>query len=203
MKIARTTIAAALIIGVGVFGVFAINDLRLGVPVSPAQPDDFGALKPGDPDAAGNLEPDSDNPFVALAQLRPDQYIPIKHHPGKIEPFFDATAFLQPPYRQAGAGPFVIENCAYRVVDATPQQALDHYNTHATAKGLKLTSLDPTSNQRPGGIKARWTDGISMLMLTAWPTENAPPTPAPLKPKTPLDWVVQYSYPETITSPGK
>lgn len=188
LRTVRATIAIALIVGVGVFGVFAINELSKPT-TAPAQNNGFGAsteLPGGDP--AG-----SDNSFIDLAKPNPRQFIPIQRenpHPGEFPPYADAAPYGQPPYQQPTVNNEVWEFCAYRVKQGSVQDVIAHYHREAINRGLKLQTRDATSNRLPGGTKAVWSNGARTLELTARPM----PVQPPLRPE--LEWVVKYSYPE-------
>lgn len=203
LQLTRIAIAMALFIGVTLFGIFAIQDLQARQQTT--APDyNFGAIdqEPGSgmPMAGGLL------PGGQALGLDPNKFVPIDRenpHPGEVTPYQSADAFIQPPYRQPNTSQEVWEFCAYRVKDGTTKAAFEHYNEQAKKRGLKLLRMDPTSSNRPGGIKAAWSDGKDRLELTAWPTPNAQPPLPPLKPATPLDWVVKYSYPASRDKTGR
>lgn len=197
LRLARAAIAVGLCAGVLVFGVYAFQQLaQPGQAPAPAH--DFGT------DAAiqAPATPRGDNAGErarSLGQLDPNKYIPIRRdnpHPGAIEPFLGAASARQPPYRQPNIADEVWELCHYRTADADPEAAFDYYHQQATQRGLTLRSRGKTSPNTPGGIAASWADGSHRLELTAWPTPDTPPAKPPFKPRTPLDWVVKYSYPE-------
>ncbi|MGB0766254.1 MAG: hypothetical protein ACPGYV_00935 [Phycisphaeraceae bacterium] len=200
LRTTRVVLAIGLFVGVAVFGVLTIQTLGDGPPTT-ALPTDFGA----NPQSAASMTPvppstptASGNPLAGLTGTDATQFVPIVRanpHPGRIVPFLNADAFGQPPYRQPFENREVWELCAYRVMDASPAQAFAYYDARASELGMSRLRRSATSAKRPGGIKAVWSDGTNQLELTAWPTPNAPPTAPPLKPQTPLDWVVKYSYP--------
>lgn len=95
----------------------------------------------------------------------------------------------------------VWEHADYITKDASLTDLIAHYNSQATQHGLKLTKQHPTSNEKPGGIVAAWTDGQKSLQVTAWPLPNRKPVQPPLAPPTPLHWVVKYSYPASTPAP--
>jgi len=197
LQIVRALICLALAAGVLVFGILAVNELTHET-TAQAPGRDFGTGHASPPEP----KPASHDPLQGLARLNPEQFIPITRanpHPGQIKPFQSAAAFIQPPYRQPTYNGEVWEFCAYRVEDALPSEAFNHYDTQARLLGLAIVQQGPTTNTAPGGIRARWSDGKRTLELTAWPTLGAPPAkPAqpPLRTPTALDWVVKYSYPE-------
>lgn len=197
IRVARIVIALALFAGVAIFAVFTIEELKKGPETTPP-PTDFGASS----NAPGASM--TGDPFQGLTGTDTSKFIPILRpnpHPGQITPFQKADPFGQPPYRQPSNGGEVWEFCAYRVSDATPAQAIAHYDQEAKRLGMRLVHQAPTSNNKPGGTYAAWSDGRRGLNVTAWPTPNAPPPIPPLKPTTPLDWVVKYSYPEPTRIP--
>ncbi len=199
LRIARLVISLGLIVGVGAFGVLAINDLSKPITPTATNANTYGASDalPGDNRESrrlpGDLEVKQTDPLLALGQI--GHRTPIAHHPGKFKPFINAEAYQYPPFREKVVDSLVIEQCDYRYTNATPQQAFEHYNALAIERGMKLLHKNPSSAARPGGLIAAWTDGPRRFELSAWPTAGADPTPPPLKPKTPLQWVVKYSYP--------
>ena len=197
IRTARMLIALGLFVGVGIFAVFTIEELKQGPDTTPP-PNDFGASNQAPAAPVGN------DPLAGLTGTDPTKFIPILRpnpHPGEISPFQKADPFGQAPYRQPSTGGEIWEFCAYRVSDATPKQAIKHYDQEARLRGMRLIHQAPTSNNKPGGVYAAWSDGRNSLNVTAWPTPNAPPPLPPLKPTTPLDWVVKYSYPEPTRIP--
>ncbi len=205
LRTARLVIALGLIIGVGVFGVLTaieINDARNAMLQPAPQPGPAnpfgvsGGTIGGEPQRLrlpGDLDtPAPSDPLLALGQN--PGLIPIDHHPGRFKPFLRADAYLQPPYREPVVGGMVVEACAYQTEQGDPQQAYEHYNTLALKRGMKQLHKRDTPPQRPGGVMAAWADESTRLYLNAWPG-TPEPTPAPVRPKTPLKWVVKYSYP--------
>lgn len=202
IRAARILITLGLFVGVLVFGVFAFTELasqRQAV----ALPNEFGASKPAQQPSPPQGQSMSDK-FRSIAQRDPSKFIPIRRdnpHPGEIEPFLGAASYQKPPYRQPTTANEVWELCEYRTLDSDPEAAFAYYHKQAAKRGLELRTHSPTSDNVPGGIKASWSDGSHRLELTAWPLKS-PPVQPPLKPKTPLRWVVKYSYPEGSTPSG-
>lgn len=187
-------IALGLTVGILVFAVFMIEQLKAGA-TTYAIPADFGAAHtPAQPPA----KPDSPNPLAGLTTTDPTQFIPILRdnpHPGEIMPFMNADPFGQPPYRQPTAGNDVWELCVYRVRDASLADLITHYDQQARDRRMRLVRQRPTTNNA-SGIVAAWTDGRRALELTALSLPATEPTTPPLAPPNPLQWVVKYSYPE-------
>lgn len=193
MRIARLLIALGLCIGIAVFAVFTIEELKAGA-TTYAPPTSFGAADTSP--AAVPTHSTGSNPLAGLSTTDPNKYIPILRdnpHPGKVAPFMRTAPLGQPPYYQT-AGNEVWELCAYRVTDASLTALFAHYDQQAKQRGMKLNKQRPTSENRPGGIVLSWTKGQDRLEVTAWPLPTESATP-PLSPKTPLQWVVKYSYP--------
>jgi len=196
MLVARLIIAVGLCAGIAVFAVFTIKQLEAGQS-APTLPSDFGTSKTSPDDAA---ESRGDGPLPGLGGTDPTKYIPIVRenpHPGRFAPFLRADPFGQVPYREPIAGGIVVENCAYRVNDASLADLFAHYHDQAEQVGMKLTKQKETSKKMPGGIEAAWSDGRRSLRVTAQPLAPSQPAAPPLRPETPLQWVVQYSYPAT------
>lgn len=176
------------------FVVFTINQFDAGRSAR-ALPTDFGAnsTAPAPPTQANNA-----SPLAGLAQVDPAKFIPIERknpHPGQVVPFLRADPYGQMPYQQAAAGE-VWEFCAYRVRDASLTDLIAHYDKQAKLSGMKLVKRNHTSEKMPGGIVVSWSDGRRGLELTAAPLRTTKPAPQPpLRPDTPLQWVVKYSYP--------
>lgn len=191
----RLLIALGLVVGIAVFAVYTIEELKAGV-TTYAPPTDFGAA-----DTSPPTEPtpsQGPNALAGLTTTDTSKFIPILRenpHPGKVVPFMNAAPFGQAPYRQPTAGNEVWELCAYRVTDASLTDLVAHYDQQAKQRGMKLNKQRPTSDRQPGGIISSWTKGQERLEVTAWPMPSQPATP-PLAPKTPLQWVVKYSYPD-------
>lgn len=200
LRYTRFAIAAALLVGVCVFGVFAINELSQGVAPPPIPRDGFGASDalPGENHSRrrlpGDLEISGTNPLVDLSQ--DSNRILIDHHPGEFEPFRNSAQFEPTPYRQPIINGEVWEFCYYESDEGHPQDAFDHYNRLAKERGLDLISHGPSSDNTPGGMKAIWSDGRRGLELQAAPVRPRQPVRPPLRPTSPLGWVVKYSYPE-------
>lgn len=187
MRTARIVIALGLFIGVGVFGVFMVNELA-NPPQSVRPANQFGT------NDQPLITPQLDGPgsLADLAKPNPQQFIPIirdNPHPGRITPYRDADTFGQPPYRQPNDDGEVWEFAAYRMTDAKAEQAVAHYADQAKARGLTLLRKGDTGSELPNGVKAIWTDGTDRLEVTAWPQ----PVQPPVRPM--LNWVVKYSYP--------
>lgn len=195
LRFARLLIALGLAIGVLVFAVLMIEELKAGV-TTDAIPADFGAAYTSTPQQLA--KPDSPNPLAGLTTTDPTKFIPILRdnpHPGEIMPFMKADPFGQPPYRQPTAGNDVWELCAYRVRDASLADLIAHYDQQARGRSMRLARQRPTT-RAAGGIVAAWSDGQRTLEVTALPLPMTEPTTPPLAPPNPLQWVVKYSYPE-------
>ncbi len=179
--------------GIAVFAVLTINQLEAG-PSNNALPTDFGTSSAAStPPAPAN----SVSPLAGIAQVDPSKFIPIMRknpHPGQIPPFLRADPYGQMPYQQAAAGE-VWEFCAYRVNDASLTDLIAHYNEQAKLADMKLVKQKPASENMPGGVVVSWSDGRRGLEVTAAPLGSTKPAAPPLRPDTPLQWVVKYSYP--------
>jgi len=194
LRVARLLIAIGLCIGIGVFAVLTIQKLEAGQ-TSVKLPSDFGASKSSPAESAAVQ---GEHPLAGLTSTDPTKFIPIireNPHPGRFVPFMRADPFGQVPYQQPVAGGEVWEFCAYRVKDASLTDLIAHYDAQAKTVGMKLIKQQPTSEKMPGGIEAAWSDGRRSLRVTAQPLAATQPDTPPLRPDTPLQWVVQYSYP--------
>lgn len=191
MRTARLLIAVVLFVGIAIFSVITIEEIKAGARSAPP-PTDFGAA-----DQNRDSAPPKNNTSLAdLAQTDPIKFPVIDRpnpHPGEIKPFGGTAPLGQPPYRQAGAGE-VWEFCVYELPDASLNDVIVYYAKQATQRGMKQIKLKPTSDNMPGGIEAAWGDGKDRLEVTVRPL-NPPTTTPPLAPPTPLRWVVKYSYP--------
>ncbi|MEM6260245.1 MAG: hypothetical protein AAF711_08670 [Planctomycetota bacterium] len=199
LKTARLLIALGLCVGIGVFAVYAIEELKAGAPRG-GLPTDFGASDT----SPGQQAVQSNNPFAALATTDQSKFIPIERdnpNPGRIVPFMNAAPYGQPPYKQPIADNEVWELCVYQVKDAGIAELIGYYNRQAGQRGMKLTKQQPTSSNMPGGVVAAWSDGPVGLQVTAYPLRLAEPVQPPLAPPTPLRWVVKYSYPNQPDQP--
>lgn len=198
-------ISLGLCVGIAVFAVFAVQTVKTWEQMrqdanSHSIPTDFGSAS-FNPEGT---QASNDDSLLGLAKPNPAKFIPIVRenpHPGEIAPFLGTAPFGQPPYRQPPAGGVVWENCAYRVPDAGLVDLIAHYDREAKAIGMRLTKQHPTGDsKRPGGIVTSWSAGSKHLRVTAWPLPTKQRQP-PLKTLAPLEWVVQYSYPETNAKP--
>ena len=200
LRIARLLIALGLVVGIGVFAVFTIEELRAGS-TTYAPPTDFGAS-----DEAPALPATAKSGPAALADLAkldPTRFPIIERpnpHPGEIVPFAEAAPLGQPPYYQAEAGE-VWELCVYELRNASMTELIAYYNAQAEERGLRLMKQKPTSANMPGGIVTTWGDGKKSLQVTSRPMPVTEPITPPLAPPTPLRWVVKYSYPEPTPRP--
>ena len=194
LRTARVLIAVGLFVGIAVFAVYAIEELKAGPPGA-TPPTDFGAADV----ERDTPQPADDKSLAGLAKPDPAKYIPINHPPGRIPPYRGTAPLGQPPYRQPMTGE-VWEFCVYELRDADMDELIAYYDSQAKGRGLEQVKLGPTSENIPGGIKAAWSDGKDRLEITIKPLK-APRTTAPLAPKTPLRWVVKYSYPEPTAKP--
>lgn len=177
------------------FAIFTINELSAGPP-NPAMPTSFGA-SPTEAEQRPVAQSGA-QPLQGLTGTDPSKFIPIDRpnpHPGQFPSFMRADPYGQVPYQQPAAGNEVWEFCAYRVLDASLTDLIAHYDKQAKLVGMKLIKQKPTSDNKPGGITTSWSDGRRGLNVTAWPTPNTRPAAPPLRPPTPLQWVVRYSYP--------
>lgn len=158
-------------------------------------PSDFGTSNQSPTQAAAATD---GSPLAAMMGVDPAKYPPILRanpHPGQFTPFLRADPYGIPPHQQIAAG-VVTETCDYKVRDASLVDLLAHYNEQAKLAGMKPIKRRPTSDERPGGMVASWSDGRRGLQVTGWPLRSDQPVPAPpLRPATPLRWVVKYSYP--------
>lgn len=194
LRNARMLIAAGLFVGIAVFAVYTIEELKAGPP-SATTPTDFGAADT----ERETPEPADDKSLAGLAKPDPTKFIPINHPPGRVAAYRGAAPLGQPPYRQPMTGE-VWEFCVYELRDADIDELIAYYGGQAQARGLEQVKLEPTSGNTPGGIEAAWSDGKDRLEVTVLPL-SPPRTTAPLAPKTPLRWVVKYSYPEPTAKP--
>lgn len=197
LRLARIAIALGLVIGVGVFGVLALSDLAQK-PVAKPAINTFGASDTAPTGMSNAVDESNKNPLAGVGGLDPNKFVPINRdnpHPGEFEPFINGSLALYAPHTPLLGGPITTERCAYQAPDATVQEAIAHYERAAAHRGMTLKSKTPTSERVPGGMKATWTGSGRTLQVAAWPTLNTAPPAPPLKPATPLDWVVQYSYP--------
>ena len=197
MRTARLLIAVVLFVGIAVFSVITIEELKAGARGTPP-PTDFGAA---DSDQ-GRASAASKAPLAGLTGTDPIKFPVIDRpnpHPGEIKPFADTAPLGQPPYRQAGAGE-IWEFCVYELPDASMKELIAYYASEATKRDLKQIKLKPTSDNMPGGIEAAWGDGKERLEVTARPLPAQQVNP-PLAPPTPLRWVVKYSYPQQPNKP--
>lgn len=196
LRVARLVIALGLCVGIGVFAVFTIQELEAGQRGT-ALPTDFGASKSSPADTAEAQSNDiSKNPLAGLGGLDPNKYPPITRpnpHPGQFAPFLRADPHSY-PYEQKFEGGETWEICTYQVKDASLRDLIAHYDAQAKQVGMTLSKHQPTSEAMPGGIEAAWSDGRRSLRVTGVPLPSRPAQP-PLRPATPLQWVVQYSYP--------
>ncbi|MEM9347080.1 MAG: hypothetical protein AAGB26_10735 [Planctomycetota bacterium] len=202
LKITRLLIAVGLCVGIGVFAVYAIEELKAGAPRG-GLPTDFGASDTSPGQQAGPAV-QSNNPFAALATTDQSKYIPIDRdnpNPGQIVPFMNAAPYGQPPYKQPIAGNEVWELCVYQVKDASIAELIGYYNRQARRRGMQLTKQQPTSDNMPGGVVAAWSNGPIGLQVTVNPLPLTEPVQPPLAPPTPLRWVVKYSYPNQPDQP--
>lgn len=201
LQIARLLIAIGLFVGIAVFAVYTIEELKAGPPTGPP-PTDFGAST-NSPNQQTTPSTQGKNPLAGLTTPDPNNFRPIfrdNPHPGEIAPFLDAAPYGQPPYQQPAGGE-VWEFCVYQVKDASPSDLVAHYNRQARVRGMHLTKHEPTSANMPGGVVAAWSDGKKGLQVTVSPLPVTEPVQPPLAPPTPLRWVVKYSYPDRTAQP--
>lgn len=205
LRLVRIAIGLGLLVGISIFAVFAIEELKAGSS-NPPLPHDFGANSTASNPSPTAMKP-SANPLAGLTSTDPSKFIPILRenpHPGEIKPFLKADPFGQAPYRQPAAGGEVWEFCVYQVRDASLTDLVSHYDQQAKARGMRLKKQQATSSNLPGGMIASWSDGSRGLEVTAIPLPLSEPTRPPLAPPTPLRWVVKYSYPDPIqTKPNR
>ncbi|MFK7788277.1 MAG: hypothetical protein AB8C95_02135 [Phycisphaeraceae bacterium] len=190
----RLAIASGLCVGIGVFAVLMVQELEAGRSTS-ALPSDFGT---SDTEPTTGATAQGAAGLASLARVDPTKFVPITRdnkHPGQIAPFMRADPYGQMPYQQAAAGE-VWEFCAYRLRNASLTDLITHYDKQAKLSGMVLIKQKPTSNNMPGGVVVSWSDGRRGLEVTGWPMRSDQPIPQPpLRPDTPLQWVVKYSYP--------
>ena len=197
LRVVRIVIAIALFAGIAVFSVITIEELMAGPPTNNLS-SDFGASP-----TAYETQTDSTSPLAGLSGVNPKTFLPILRpnpHPGQFKPYLNAAPYGQPPYFQ-NLGGEIWEHSNYKTPNASLTELIAHYNKQAALRGMKLNKQHPTSNEKPGGIVAAWTDGQTSLNVTAWPLPNDKPVQPPLAPPTPLQWVVKYSYPATTPAP--
>lgn len=196
LRRARVAIALGLVIGVLIFGVLAITEL--------SNPPQVSTQRAGNPFGTSDRMPTPEEAALGqrllsgIAGVDQSKFIKIQRdnpHPGELTPFLNSDSYGQPPYRQPSIGGEVWELADYRVNDATVQAAYDHYEKQAKTRGMTLKMRGDMTSM-PGGRKAVWTNGSHALELAAWPLASNEPIRPPLRPKTPLHWVVKYSYPE-------
>lgn len=200
LRLARLAIALALAVGIAVFAVLTIEELKAGYKTD-APPSDFGTAD--GPPAAPPVQANSPNPLAGLTTTDPTKYPLIDRanpHPGEIVPFLRTAPLGQAPYAQSEAG-VVWELCVYQQPDASLTDLFAYYSDQAKQKGMRLIKQRPTSDNLPGGIEATWSDGQKRLVVTASPLPARQPVQPPLAPPTPLRWVVKYSYPDPTLAP--
>lgn len=194
LRIVRLVIAVGLCVGIAVFAVLTIKELEAGQAAT-MLPNDFGAISKTQTFEA--IPTQGDSPLGALGGLDPNKYPPILRdnpHPGRFAPFMRADPHTY-PYSQTFEGGETWEICSYKVKDANLAAVIAHYGEQAASVGMKQIKHQPTSQALPGGIEAAWSDGRRSLRVTAAPLPTEQPVAPPLKQPTPLEWVVQYSYP--------
>lgn len=194
LLVTRLLIVIGLCVGIGVFTVLTVIQYKNG-PSNQTRPTSFGASTTS-PDQQP-ATPTGTSPMAGLNGLDTSKFPPITRpnpHPGQIAPFLRADPHNYPYYQKVDNGE-VWEYCDYKVLDASLTDLIAHYDKQAKLAGMKLIKQKPTSNNMPGGIDASWSDGRRGLNVTAWPLPNTKPAAPPLRPSTPLQWVVRYSYP--------
>lgn len=182
---ARLVIVLALCIGLGFFGISAINTLANGIKKPTATTADTLAI---DPDAPAPLGGDVLSARSASEALSP-QYIPIDHDPGHLTPYPGSSRVLC--HRLLDSQGNTEEHARYVIVDGTVEQARDHYRRTAEAAGFTLVEQRPYDSV-PGGILMNFRRDGQPLLVAMVPLEPSTAPPPPRRPVPETSVVVQF-----------
>jgi hypothetical protein len=190
---ARLIVVLALCIGLGFFGISAINTLANGINTPTATKADTLAI---DPDAPAPLGGDVLSARNASEALSP-QYIPIDHDPAHLTPYPGSSRDVC--FRLPDGQGFADEQARYLIVDGTVEQARDHYRRTAEAAGFTLAEQRPYDSV-PGGILMNFRRDDQTLVVGIAPRDTGPPPPPPRRAVPQTSVAVQFRYP-TVPRP--
>lgn len=191
---ARLILVLALCIGLGFFGISAINSLARGINTPTATTADTLAIDPQSSQPMGGDVLSARNATEALSP----QYTPIDHDPAHLTPCPGSSRDVC--FRLPDGQGFADEQARYVVVGSTVAAVRDHYQRTAEGAGFTLAEQRPYGSV-PGGIlmNFRRNDQTLVVGITPRDTGPAPPPPA-LRPEPEASVTVQFRYP-TVSAP--
>lgn len=177
MGIARLVIALGLLVGVGIFGISAINDLMDGLDAAQTATPVAGAPANG----WGPHDPAFDPPASTrdgVPGLASETHTPIDRDPGQLAPPDNATRSTAMLIRERDGG--YTELAQYRVNYAEVAEVISHYQRVATAAGFAPVTAGPIGG---GGQNISLSRAGQTLIVRAWPVDASqlPPARPPLR----------------------